>query len=242
MLDGGVCGTYHVLPRVHLRQHLPCLGGTNFEIWNDSQCFDLRRPVESSIVSDIQWRNRRDQPRVNTTSRLRQDFAERHFFPCHVDWIQVIQICSDEPAVESCRDVIRMALDHKSEVEDPWLREAEATHYIGQENASDDCGSGRAKASSERDWIVDLDVRLWWEGMFFVAAEDVEGGPGEEVVLWVKVDVGGADAVVGDGAIEWDGWVGRTGGHGDFELEVHRQCEADDIEARACEEVGVRWC
>ena len=76
-------------------------------------------------------------------------------------------------------------------------------------------------------------MRLGWEGVLLVAAEDIESCAGQKVVFWVEVDAVFADAMVGYGAVEGGG-VGsglRVDGHS--ELEVHRQGEADDIEAWA---------
>ena len=79
-----------------------------------------------------------------------------------------------------------------------------------------------------------MDGCLGGEASLRVAAEDVQGGSGEEVVFRVEVDVGGANAGVRDGAVlrglEVGGWV-----DGDGEFEIHGEGEADYVEAGAWE-------
>lgn len=44
-----------------------------------------------------------------------------------------------------------------------------------------------------------MDVCVWWEGVFAVTSEDVEGGAGQEVVVCVEGDVRTAFAFAGVG-------------------------------------------
>lgn len=71
------------------------------------------------------------------------------------------------------------------------------------------------------------------EFMLLVTSEDVEGGAGQQVVLWIQVNRLSPNAIISDGAVDWYRWVGRGVSDSDSELEVQRQGEPDHIKPRA---------
>lgn len=110
--------TYHVLSRIRLRQHLPRSPRRHLEIRYDRHGFDVRTPLEPPEMPYILRWNRGSQTCIDTSRGLRQDFGQRHLFPRHVVWIQLVEVCPHEPAVEGRGDIVRVALDHQCEVED----------------------------------------------------------------------------------------------------------------------------
>lgn len=111
-----------------------------------------------------------------------------------------------------------------------------------QKDTSHHSRAGASQPSAQRDRVLDVDVRLDGECALVVAAQDVEGDAGEQVALRVEADVRAALALalVGDAAVE--GLLGARLGaiDGDVQLEVDRQGEADDVEARANVGAGAR--
>ncbi len=67
-----------------------------------------------------------------------------------------------------------------------------------------------------------------------VAANDVEGGAGDEVAISIEVDLGSALAFVGDGAVEGirGGLSGGVDGY--VEFKVDGKSEPNHIETWAC--------
>lgn len=182
-------------------------------------------------VSNIEWWLRGVQARIHTAG-VGEDFGDRDLEARDIGGLELVEVGADKATVEGSSDVIGVALDHQAVVEDASLGEAELASLIGEDDAGDDGGARGAEAAAEGDGVDDVDVGVLGEDALAVAAEDVEGNFRDEVDLWVEGDVWCALALVGYAAVEREGG-GFGGVDGDFQLEVHREGEADDIEARA---------
>lgn len=133
-------------------------------------------------MSDSDWWDRRHETGVYASGGGGQDFRKRHLFPCRRCGVKVIQICPHKSPVQGCGYIIGVAFDHEAEVQQSWLPEGELPYDISEQNAGDDGGAAGAKTAAEGDGVVDVDGGVAGEAALRVAAEDVEGGPREEVV------------------------------------------------------------
>ena len=182
-------------------------------------------------VSNVEWWLGGVQARVHTAG-VGEDFGDRNLEARDVSGLELVEVGADEAAVEGRGDIVGVALDHQAVVEDAGLGEAELARFIGEDDAGDDGRARGAEAATEGDGVYNVDVGVLGEDALAVAAEDVECNFRDEVDFGVEGDVGRALALVGYAAVERErGGIG--GVDGDFQLEVHREGEADDIEARA---------
>lgn len=114
-------------------------------------------------------------------------------------------------------------------------------HLLPKHHTSNNSSPRAPQAATQRNGVLDVDMRLDGEGALVVASQHVERHAGDEVVLRVEVDVAGALALalVRDAAVERLVGRGALGAvDGDMQLEVDGEGEADDVETGA--DVGAR--
>jgi len=106
---------------------------------------------------------------------------------------------------------------------------------LAEHDASNDSSTAGPKTAAQRNRVLDMHMGLTGKGALVVAAQHVQGDTGEQVDLRVKRDLVGALALtlVGDAAVERV--CRRLFGtvDGNVQLQIHRQGEADDVEAWA---------
>lgn len=105
---------------------------------------------------------------------------------------ELLKVRSDKASNERSGDIVRVALDHESKVEEPAEREVEASNVGSEENTSDDGRSRGAEATAKGDVVGYLDEQIRREGGNLVRAENVECRPGDEVLERVEGDALGA--------------------------------------------------
>lgn len=212
-------------------QHLSRLRRRDLEIRNHDNTPNLGRPLELVEVPNVKWWLRGVQARVYTAG-IGEDFGDRDLKARDVGGRELVEVGADEATVEGCGDVIGVALDHQAVIEDAGLGETKLAGFIGEDDAGDDGGARGPETAAEGDGVDDMDVGVLGEDTLAVAAEDIECDFRDEVDLWIERHVGRALALVGYAAVERE--RGGFGGvDGDLQLEVHRESEADNIEARA---------
>lgn len=111
----------------------------------------------------------------------------------------------------------------------------QSSDLAAQDNTSNHSSTGATQATAKGDGVLDVNMGLDGEISLVVASQDVEGDAGKQVGLGVEADVAGALSLslVRDPAVERVLRLGLGAVDGDVQLEVHREGEADDIEARA---------
>lgn len=225
--------TDQVLARVLHRQDLPRFRRAQLEPRYDRDCLDTFGPLEPNVVSDPERRYGWIEAPVlaRVWGILGEDLAQGDTRRLARLLVEFLQIRPDEPADERRGDVVGVSLDHEGVVEEARSGEGEVSELVAQEDACDDGGSGRAESATEWDFIVDLDGEVGRESVDVVASEDVESDAGGQVFVRIKGDLIGALAGVGDEWLEIWG-RGRRKGMGNFEGELEREGETDDIEAR----------
>ena len=183
-------------------------------------------------MSNVEGRLRGSQACVNTTSRLRQNLAEWDLEALGVFGRQLIQVCAHKSSIQRRSHVVRVPLLHEAEVQHARLGQLQVADLVRQVHTSHDGGGRRAQPAAQRDGVLDVNVGLGGECADAIAAEDVDGGAGDEVVFGDEGHIFGAHTLVGDLAVEG---VLRALllGDGDLELKVQVEGESNDVEARA---------
>lgn len=92
--------TYHIGPGIHLGKNVTGVGSGHHEVWNDGNGFDLRGPVELSVMTNAQrWLWRFDAS-VNSACRGRKDLTQRDLFARNIFRLEFIQICTHKSTKE----------------------------------------------------------------------------------------------------------------------------------------------
>jgi hypothetical protein len=141
------------------------------------------------------------------------------------------------------RNAKRKLTNHQTEIKQPLGREmVQAAALLAQHDARDDGGARRPEPAAQRDGVLDVHVGLGGEAALVVAAQHVQGDARDEVDLRVEADLVGALALalVRDAAVERVLRPPRGPVDGNVQLQVHRQRQADDVEARADVGAGAR--
>lgn len=159
---------------------------------------------------------------------LGKDLTEWHLSTCSGFIVELTEIGADEATDKCSSDVVRMALDHESKVEDAGDGKVEVCETIGQEDTCYDGSAGGAEAATEGDLVVNANGDALREEHSAMAAEDVEGDAGGEVLVGIERNIICTLAGIGDG-----GEGGTCVGDDDVEGEVEGEGEADDVEAWA---------
>lgn len=102
--------TYHIGPGVLGGQHLTGLGGGHLELGDDGDGLDLRCPGELDVVANADGGLWRLDSSVDASCRGREHLTKGNLLAGHVFWLQGFEIRPDEAAVESCSDIVRVAL------------------------------------------------------------------------------------------------------------------------------------